>query len=495
VVAVTVDTAGLVGWAVPRVATPLPVGENRTDEVDDVAAKYLGFRLDPWQRTLVDYLTTPDESGRRPDLVGALVARQQGKTTVMQAYCLWAILNGERVLSSAQGLALAQSIWRDVAQLFDPKDDNAPLSHMTTRLDKSASGAQLTLTNGGGWWVRAANDKAARGLSGMSIAWFDEARHLRTWEPWAAITPTLSTATEPQTVVTSNAGDLRSVVLNTLAKRGRQRATGFTTGDTITWLEWSADPGKDLDDREGWCQANPQLGSRMDWRTLESDYRTYQAADDMDGWRTERLCQTIGAIGAALDVNQFRRLTDLTDPPTPGDRSLVMSVAIDLNRRGAVILIGRQLDDGRPQMGVLTHWEAQPGAEVSDRDVADEVVRLFEQWRPIRILYNSFVAAGVAHLLTRRRLPMFDMKGRRYFDSCQVFAELIRTGRLAHDGDPALVGHVAIAVRENLRNGDGWMLSRRASPGPIYAADAAAMLAHQTSKRRTSRSGVITLAS
>jgi hypothetical protein len=146
-------------------------------------------------------------------------------------------------------------------------------------------------------------------------------------------------------------------------------------------------------------------------------------------------------------------------------------------------------------MGVLTHWEAEPGAEVSDRDVADEVVRLYETWRPTRILYNSFVAAGVAHLLTRRRMPLFDMKGRRYFDACQVFAELIRTGRLAHDGNPALTSQIAIAARENLRNGDGWMLSRRASPGPIYAADAAAMLAHQTSSRRGNRTGVVTLAS
>lgn len=484
------------GSVLPRVATPLPEGPNRTDDVNGVAEKYLGFTLDPWQRLVVDYLTTPDESGRRPDLCGVLVARQQGKTRMMQAYCLWAMLEGQRVISSAQGLALAQGIWREVADLFDSNTADAPLEHLTKRLDKSASGAQLTLTNGGGWWVRAANDKAARGLSGMDIAWFDEARHLRDWSAgWASITPTLSTSKEPQTVVTSNAGDLRSVVLNTLAKRGRQRATGFTNGDTITWLEWSADPGKDLDDREGWCQANPQLGTRMDWRTLESDYRTYQAADDMDGWRTERLCQTIGAIGAALDVNQFRRLVDLDDPPKPGDRGLVMALAIDLNRRGAVTLIGRQLPDGRPQVGVLTHWHGDPGAEVSDRDVADQVVREYETWRPTRILYNSFVAAGVAHLLTRRRLPMFDMKGRRYFDACQILAECIRTGNLAHDGDDALISQVAIATRENLRNGDGWMLSRRASPGPIYAADALAMLTHQTSKRRSSKSGVVTLAS
>jgi hypothetical protein len=119
----------------------------------------------------------------------------------------------------------------------------------------------------------------------------------------------------------------------------------------------------------------------------------------------------------------------------------------------------------------------------------------YETWRPTKILFNSFVAAGVAHLLTRRRLPLVDYKGRRYFDSCQVFAELIRTGNLVHDGHPVTVNHVSIATRENLRNGDGWMLSRRASPGPIYAADAAAMLAHATSRRKSSRAGVVTLAS
>jgi phage terminase large subunit-like protein len=477
------------------VATPLPEGETRTDEVNEVAEKFLDFSLDSWQRLLVDYLTTPDHTGQRPGLVAFTVARQNGKTTALQAYMLWNVLEGRRVISASQSLTESERVWRDVAHLFDPHNDDAPLKHLTTRFSRSASATEFEISNGGGWWVRAANPKASRGLSSMSVAWFDEARHMHDWGPWDAITPTTTTGVEPQIVVSSNAGDLRSEVLNNLAKRGRQRATGFQTDDPITWLEWSADPGKDLDDREGWCQANPALGGRVPWSALEGHYHTALASGTMDGWRTERLCQSVGAIGAALDVNQFRRLQDLDNPPTPTDSGLIMAVSIDLNRRGAVILLGRQLEDGRPQMGVLTHWEADAGAEVSDRDVADEVVALFEKWRPTRILYNSFVAAGVAHLLTRRRLPLFDMKGRRYFDACQIFAELIRTGNLAHDGHPALTGHVAIAVRENLRNGDGWMLSRRASPGPIYAADAAAMLAHQTSKRRSTRSGVVTLAS
>jgi hypothetical protein len=474
------------------VATLLPSGDDEVDAVAATAREWLNIELDDWQRLFIQHLTTRSD-GLLPDLVGLLVARQQGKTEAMKAYVLHRLMGGSRILSCAQSLTEAVDTWRETIGPIWDENMNGPLADQAKYISRSASSIGVELKNGGAWFVRAANKKAARGMDAIDLVWYDEARELHTWEAFNAINPTLTVAPEPQSVFTSNAGDLKSVVLNSFQKRGR-KAAQLVGDDPIVWVEWSADPGLDFDDRLGWAQANPTLGTRTSWRSLENDLRTYREADDLNGWRTERLCQQVGAIGSALDVNAFRRLYDPdAAPPQPGDKGLWLSFTIDLNRRGAATLIGRQLADGRSQVGVLSHWDAPPGTEVSDRDVANQVVREYETWRPKGIAYNSFVAAGVAHLLTRRRLPLVDYKGRRYFDSCQMFAELIRTGMMTHDGDPILAGHVSVAVREDLRNGEGWFLSRRMSPGPIYCADGMAMLSHATSTRKVTGPRVVTL--
>jgi hypothetical protein len=171
-----------------------------------------------------------------------------------------------------------------------------------------------------------------------------------------------------------------------------------------------------------------------------------------------------------------------------------MALAVDPHRRGALILLGHTLPDGRTAMGVLRAWELDPGQEVSDLDVANALVEEWDKWRPAKIAFNSYTSQSVAHLASRRNLPLFDMKGRRFFDSCALLHEQTKTGRLVHDADPLVEQHIGWAVREDMRDGTGWFLSRRRSPGPIYAADGAAMLTWLVTQRPSSRPGIVTLA-
>lgn len=157
-------------------------------------------------------------------------------------------------------------------------------------------------------------------------------------------------------------------------------------------------------------------------------------------------------------------------------------------------MLGHKLPDGRVAMGMLREWSCEPGAEISDRDVADAVVEEWGKWRPKRIGYNSHVSGGVIHLLARRRLPLIDLKGTRYFVACGMLHELVKTAQLVHDNDPTVRTHIGWAVKQDTRDKTGWYFDRRKSPGPIYAADGAAMLAWLTSPRSGSATGVVTLA-
>ena len=97
--------------------------------------------------------------------------------------------------------------------------------------------------------------------------------------------PTLTAAPDPQIVYLSNAGDDESVVLNGLRARGKDSA------GPLAYLEWSAAPERNLDDREGWAEANPALGT-----TITAARRCAQlprAPWRLATFETEHLCRWV----------------------------------------------------------------------------------------------------------------------------------------------------------------------------------------------------------
>lgn len=145
-------------------------------------------------------------------------------------------------------------------------------------------------------------------------------------------------------------------------------------------------------------------------------------------------------------------------------------------------------------MGMGRSWLAPPGREVNDRDVADTIAELAKLFKPKGIAYNSYTTESVVHTLRRVNLPLVDFKGFRYFGACAILADQVKTGGIVHDGDPFLAEHIGQAVREDAREAGYWFLSRKKSPGPICAAEAAAMLTHIASRPQRVRSAVVTLA-
>jgi hypothetical protein len=82
------------------------------------------------------------------------------------------------------------------------------------------------------------------------------------------------------TVAISNAGDDKSVVLNSL------RSTGLAeTDESIALFEWSAPDGCALDDPDAWCQAMPGLGHGT---ITESAVRLALATDPESVFRPDR---------------------------------------------------------------------------------------------------------------------------------------------------------------------------------------------------------------
>jgi hypothetical protein len=301
------------GSETPRVFTP-PLGKltPRTSagfRCIDFAEQVLEIELLPWQKwLLIHALELLADGTFRFRTVVLLVARQNGKSTLMQVLTLWRMYvdGAPLVIGTAQNLDVAEEQWQAVV---DMAEDIPDLAAEVEQVLKVNGKKQLRLTTGERYKVAAASRRGGRGLSG-DLVLLDELREHQTWEAWAAVTKTTMARSRAQIWAASNAGDSASVVLGFLRKLAHQAlgdpdgiaGSGVeapelgedaeTDGDSLGIFEWSAHPGCDVWDRDGWAQGNPALGHTITEKALASAART----DPEAVFRTECMCQWVDSM-------------------------------------------------------------------------------------------------------------------------------------------------------------------------------------------------------
>ena len=105
------------GTAEPRLAPPLPLKHG--GKAFAAVAKSIGIDLMPWQQTTARYLTAigPDARWLYRELA-AVVARQQGKTTLLQPLIIDRLLKGQHIMHTAQNRELPREVHDAVANLL-----------------------------------------------------------------------------------------------------------------------------------------------------------------------------------------------------------------------------------------------------------------------------------------------------------------------------------------------------------------------------------------
>ena len=89
-----------------------------------------------------------------------------------------------------------------------------------------------------------------------------------------------------------------------LGERAGRRA--LTARDGFAWFEWSAPPGLERSDPEGWRWANPALGRLITMETIASEAKH----DPPEVFETEVLCRrvaTLAAVVASGDLGRHQR--------------------------------------------------------------------------------------------------------------------------------------------------------------------------------------------
>jgi len=443
----------------PRIAPPMPARSEA--KAFALVAKEMGIDLMPWQAISSRYITAKGPDGRHLFReVALLVARQQGKTTLMKPHIVRELRAGRKIMHIAQNRELPREMFGVVADAIAGSDQNLlPRRRGKIIWPRYGSGQEeIILNNGASYRIAAANRGGARGHAN-DIVIIDELREMESFDVMAAAEPTLTMSDDPQIIYLSNAGNDASVVLNSV----RDRA-----GDdpALAFLEWSASPDRQADDREGWCEANPALGYYPSvLRTLESDYRKHSLSGNLSIFETEHLCRWVATMRERL-VDEFawklcRAEAELTPPRRP-----FMAVSMAPSGTRASAAIAWQQPDLTMALRLLYDVTGDP---INADALGEDLKRTASRLGVGMVGFDPLTDAGLAKFFRKSQA----ISGPKFSNATDTFATMVQAHQLRWD-DAAQIGDdlVWTAKKQNEESGS-YQAVRANDDRPITAALAA----------------------
>lgn len=464
----------------------------------EFADEVLGIRLLPWQRWLLIHALELRPDGRfRFRTVLVLVARQNGKTTLVEVKNLWKmfVLRVMLVIGTAQNLDISEESWDKAVEIVESIPE---LAAEIKHVDKTNGKKALRLVGGSRWKIAAASRRGGRGLSGDDVN-LDELREHQTWDSWGAVTKTTMARPNPQIWAFSNAGDDKSIVLNDLQDIGRAAVEDPANADpTFGHFEWSAPDdvkctcgrpdGKHaldcrLRDPQARAQANPAYGYTVTLEGLDSALTT----DPEAVYRTECLCQRVPNLVPHWSVIPQAAWTILADPYSRPAGQVAFSLDANPERtHGAITVSGARPDDllhaglTVTADGTIDH---RPGLNW----MVDRAVELNERWEPLGwAIAPGSPALSLKEELEAASLEVFVPSVAEYAQACgQFYDAVVRppdvdewAASLRHLGQASIDDALAGAAKEPV--GDGaWKWSRKGASvdiSPVVAATLARWL-------------------
>jgi len=448
------------------------------------AEDVLEVELFPWEKWLLIHALelNPDNTFRFRIIV-LLVARQNGKSLLLQILSLWRMFvdGAPLVLGTAQNLDIAEEIWQGAVDIAEGIPDLAA-EIAEGGVVRTNGKKALRLVSGSRYKVQAATRRGGRGLTG-DLVLLDELREHQNWEAWGAITKTTRTRSLAQIWAASNAGDESSVVLGRLRMLAHL-ALGDPDGlfseddldlpddiefdDSLGLFEWSAPPDCDVLDRDGWAQANPSMGHIPSMeRSIASDAIT----DPEAVFRTEVLCQWVDSMqeGAfppgvweATRVSESEQIT--------GQMKFALDVRTGVKQSFALTAVGTGTK-GRDVLD-LVHYESGVDQRWARDHIVDTVVRILKEHGVYELAMDKYGENG--HLQARLEdnditilwLDSLDMRS-----GCAAITDGLVNRTLVHHGDEPLT--VAVMGAGKRKSVEGFLWSQAMSTSDITALRAA----------------------
>lgn len=485
----------LLGEQKPRLCRAPPAVTSAGTEAVRLAAS-AGLILDPWQVLALEVMLAERADGRWAAFeVGILVARQNGKGSILEARALAGLFlfAEQTIVWSAHEFKTAKEGYKRLKALISATPAlkakvahraNAPMGPkgcatclagtkclQVTGFHQSNEDTSITLANGQRVVYLARSKGSGRGWTGDCNI-FDEAQEL----PAAAIDammPTLSAMSitgNPQVIYTGTVPGPTNDDEHWTKIRDRGRA-----GDdpALAWLEWTPQPkpGKDLvdidlDDPIARGQANPARGIRISAEFIEHERRSMSEA----GFARERMSIWGGLHRrTVIDMALWAELHDATSA-VADPVGMVIDVAPDRSS-SSIGCAGRNAEG-------LWHVElihTAPGTAW----VVDVAVELDQHWEPTWMVDETGPVSSLSPDLEAAGLTIARATARDMGRACGLFYDAVTQRQLRHLNQVPLATALGVATKRKL--GDLWAWQRAdglTNISPLVAVTLA-MRAHQ----------------
>jgi phage terminase large subunit-like protein len=469
--------SGLGGVQTPRIHSKLTDLPSKGQDMIDLATE-LGINLMEWQRFVCIHGHKVRADGRwAHSELGLIMARQQGKSTLMMLRILTGMFVwGEGLqLASAHRLTTSLETFRQIVGLIET---HPKLEKEVKKIRWQHGAEEIELFGNRRFVVKAANN-AARGLSKPETIHLDELREYKDEDAWSSMRYSMMAAKNPQVWVYSSAGDQHSVILNKLRERALVSAT---TNDPIGWFEWSAEPDAPILLPSGeinwsaFAQANPSLGI-----TIHPDNLKAVINDPPDIVRTEVLAQWVDTINSAIDAQKWGLCQ--TEPiPLDPEKETWFGLDLSPDRKFGALTATQKLSGERFNLVLLHTWSND--YSINDLAVANDIAPYVRKYNVQTVAYSKRTAQAVASRLVPAGIPITDMDGAIYAESCDRWLGAINSHRLQHGGQDELTQQTLSAAK--LPYGDGsWIIGRRASRVAVCAAVASALATYFATQQET----------
>ena len=447
------------GATKPRLQSIPLKGANKLDDVKQLC-EIIQMPLLPWQEHVLKDMLTVDKQGnwiRKTNLL--LIARQNGKTHLARMLILAHLIkwDSKNVLIMSSNRSMALDTFRQVAHILETNDH---LKGFVKQIRHANGTESIEMLDGTRLDVVAATRDGSRGRT-ADFLYIDELREVNE-EGYRAAIPTTRARPNSQTLLTSNAGDAFSLVLNGMRERALENPP-----KSFGFYEYSAPQYCKVTDRQGWAQANPALGYTITEEALEEAVAT----SPIENTRTELLCQWIDSLSSPWTHGSLEDCADSTLELATGAYT-VFAFDVSPSRRNASLVIGQILPDGRIGVGVAQTWESQ--VSVDELKIAADIKAWCDQYRPRLIGFDRYATQSIADRLANAGQVVQDISGAQFYQACTDLKDALDNKRMVHSGQEVWIQNMNNCAAKT--NDSAWRIIKRKSAGDISAAIATAMV-------------------
>ena len=447
------------GATKPRLHSPLLKGENKLQDVKDIAA-IIGEELLPWQEFVLKDMLTVDKQGawiRKSCLL--LISRQNGKTFLARMLILAHLLkwDSKNVLIMSSNRSMALETFRQVAHALETNDH---LKGFVKQIRYANGTESIEMLSGARLDVVAATRDGSRGRS-ADFLYIDELREISE-DGYRAATPTTRARPNSQALFTSNAGDAFSTVLNDL----RERAIDYPP-KSFGFYEYSAPQYCKITDRNAWALANPSLGYTITEEAIEEAIAT----SPIENTRTETLCQWIDSLSSPWPHGVLEETSDSLLEMSVGAYT-IFGFDVSPSRRNGSLVAGQLLPDGRIGIGILETYSSQ--VAIDELKMAASIKAWADLYKPRLVCFDKYATQTIADRLTNSGVVCEDVSGQQFYKACGDLLEGLVNHRVVHNGQAELIQQMNNCAAKV--NDSAWRIIKRKSAGDISAPIGLAMV-------------------